>query len=50
MLCFIYTHCTDICPFISVKVRDANQLLGADSSKVVFVAVTTDPKRDVPPV
>ena len=50
VLCFIYTHCTDICPFISVKVRDANQLLGADSSKVVFVAVTTDPKRDVPQV
>ena len=25
VLCFIYTHCTDICPFISVKVRDANQ-------------------------
>jgi protein SCO1/2 len=50
VLCFIYTHCTDICPFISVKVRDANHLLGADSSKVVFVAVTTDPKRDVPQV
>jgi cytochrome oxidase Cu insertion factor (SCO1/SenC/PrrC family) len=50
VLCFIYTHCTDICPFISVKVRDANQILGADSSKVVFVAVTTDPKRDVPQV
>jgi len=50
VLCFIYTHCTDICPFISVKVREANQLLGADSSNVVFVAVTTDPKRDVPQV
>jgi len=50
VLCFIYTHCTDICPFISVKVRNAYQLLGSDASDVVFVAVTTDPKRDVPEV
>jgi cytochrome oxidase Cu insertion factor (SCO1/SenC/PrrC family) len=50
VLCFIYTHCTDICPYISVKVRDAYQLLGPDESKVVFVAVTTDPARDVPEV
>jgi len=50
VMCFIYTHCTDICPFISVKVRDAYQLLGPDAANVVFVAVTTDPKRDVPDV
>ena len=50
VLCFIYTHCTDICPFISVKVRNAYQLLGSDAANVVFVAVTTDPKRDVPEV
>ena len=50
LMCFIYTHCTDICPFISVKVRDVYQQLGPDASNVVFVAVTTDPKRDVPEV
>ena len=50
VMSFIYTHCTDLCPFISVKVRNAYQLLGADASKVVFVAVTTDPKRDLPAV
>ena len=50
VLCFIYTHCTDICPFIAVKVRDAYQQLGADAANVAFVAVTTDPKRDVPDV
>ncbi|MGO9307843.1 MAG: SCO family protein [Spirochaetia bacterium] len=50
VMCFIYTHCTDICPFISVKMRNAYQLLGADASNVDFVAVTTDPKRDVPEV
>jgi|SRR5208283_3046328 len=48
LMSFIYTHCTDICPFIAVKVKDAYALLGNDAANVVFVAVTTDPKRDVP--
>jgi cytochrome oxidase Cu insertion factor (SCO1/SenC/PrrC family) len=50
VLSFIYTHCTDICPFIAVKEKDAYALLGNDATSVVFVAVTTDPKRDVPKV
>jgi len=48
VMCFIYTHCTDICPFIAAKVKEVYQQLGADSRNVAFVAVTTDPKRDVP--
>ena len=50
LMSFIYTHCTDICPFIALKVKDAYNLLGDDSANVVFVAVTTDPKRDIPQV
>jgi cytochrome oxidase Cu insertion factor (SCO1/SenC/PrrC family) len=50
LMSFIYTHCTDICPFIALKVKDAYTLLGNDASNVAFVAVTTDPKRDVPQV
>ena len=50
LLSFIYTHCTDICPYIAVKVKNAYTLLGNDAANVVFVAVTTDPKRDVPAV
>lgn len=50
VLSFIYTHCTDICPFVALKVKDAYTLLGRDAANVVFVAVTTDPKRDVPKV
>jgi protein SCO1/2 len=50
VLSFIYTHCTDICPFVSLKLKDARTLLGADAKNVVFVAVTTDPKRDTVPV
>ena len=48
LMTFIYTHCTDICPYISLKVKEAYDLLGADASNVVIVAVTTDPKRDIP--
>jgi len=43
---FIYTHCTDLCPFVTLKVRSARGLLGADADRAVFVAVTTDPRRD----
>ena len=50
LMSFIYTHCTDICPFEAVKVKVAHDLLGADADKVVFVTVTTDPKRDTPEV
>ena len=50
LMSFIYTHCTDICPFIALKMKDAYTLLGSDAANVVFVAVTTDPKRDVPEV
>ena len=50
LMSFIYTHCTDLCPFVVLKVKDTYALLGSDAANVVFVAVTTDPKRDVPQV
>jgi protein SCO1/2 len=46
VMTFIYTHCTDLCPFITLKVKGARDLLGKDADKAVFVAVTTDPERD----
>ncbi len=50
VLTFIYTHCTDVCPFVSLKLKQAWALLGKDAGQVVFVAVTTDPARDTLPV
>jgi cytochrome oxidase Cu insertion factor (SCO1/SenC/PrrC family) len=47
---FVYTHCTDICPYISLKVKAVHGMLGADAARVGFVAVTTDPQRDTPEV
>ncbi len=46
VMSFIYTHCTDLCPFVTEKLKAARGLLGPDADKAVFVAVTTDPKRD----
>jgi cytochrome oxidase Cu insertion factor (SCO1/SenC/PrrC family) len=46
VMTFIYTHCTDLCPFITLKLKSARALLGKDAEKAVFVAVTTDPERD----
>ena len=50
LLSFIYTHCTDICPYVAAKVKEVYQQLGTDAKNVSLVAVTTDPKRDVPSV
>jgi protein SCO1/2 len=46
VLTFIYTHCTDLCPFVTMKLKSARDMLGSDEDKAVFVAVTTDPARD----
>jgi protein SCO1/2 len=46
VLSFIYTHCTDICPFVALKIKAAIPLLGSEARRAVFVAVTTDPERD----
>jgi len=50
LVTFLYTHCTDTCPFLALKIREAWGMLGADAARTVFVAVTTDPKRDTVPV
>jgi protein SCO1/2 len=46
VLTFLYTHCTDVCPFIAAKLKETDALLGTDASKLDLVAITTDPARD----
>ena len=41
-LTFLDPVCTSDCPLIAQEFRDANTLLGADSSRVVFVAVVAN--------
>ena len=50
VLSFLYTHCSDFCPFVAMKLMEASRLLGRDTTRVVLVLVTTDPWRDTPPV
>ena len=50
VMTYIYTHCTDFCPFVALKLKEAGKLLGPDAGKFVLVAVTTDPERDTPNV
>jgi protein SCO1/2 len=49
LVTFIYTHCPDVCPLITSKLRVAQNLMGpAVASKVQIVAVSVDPRGDTP--
>jgi cytochrome oxidase Cu insertion factor (SCO1/SenC/PrrC family) len=50
LLSFLYTHCTDYCPFLALKLRETVQTLGGQAAGLVVVPVTTDPLRDTPRV
>lgn len=43
VLTFMDSHCTDVCPIVSREFIDAHHDLGADASRVVFVAVNVNP-------
>ena len=45
-LTFLYTYCPDLCPAVTSHLRDVQGLLGEDSARVDFVAVSVDPERD----
>jgi protein SCO1 len=47
-MAFLYTHCPDVCPLTAGQFRAAQRSLGADASRVRFVAVSVDPDGDTP--
>ena len=50
---FIYTHCIDICPLLSVRMQGMQEALrqeGVLGSKAQLLSFTTDPARDTPAV
>ncbi len=47
-LTFLYTYCPDLCPAVTSRLRDVQRLLGDESARVNFVAVSVDPERDTP--
>ena len=48
VLAFLYTRCPDVCPLTAALFRAAQRDLGADASRVLFVAVSVDPEGDTP--
>ncbi len=50
LMSFIYTHCGDVCPYLSLKMKIALEQLGDDAKNVELVAIDTDPARDTVPV
>jgi protein SCO1/2 len=48
VLAFLFTRCPDVCPLTAGQFRAAQRALGADVSKVEFVAVSVDPEGDTP--
>jgi protein SCO1 len=47
----IYTHCKDVCPLETAKLREVQQLLGDRVGKdIFFYSISIDPKHDTPAV
>jgi protein SCO1 len=47
-LTFLYTTCPDVCPLTATLFRTAQMELGANASRVTFIAVSVDPDGDTP--
>lgn len=45
VLTFENSTCNDICPVLGAEIKQAQQRLGAKSSRVVFVIINTDPRH-----
>lgn len=45
---YVYTHCPDVCPMITQKMRAVERTLEED--EVHFVSITFDPDRDTPEI
>jgi protein SCO1/2 len=47
-LTFLFTNCPDVCPLTASRFKAAQDALGDDARRVVFMAVSVDPDRDTP--
>jgi protein SCO1 len=46
LVTFLYTHCVDVCPFITANLRVVLDKLGPQGKEVGIVAVSVDPRGD----
>ena len=52
VLHFIYTSCPDVCPLHAEKIADIQKMVNGTpmKSQVIFISITTDPRKDTPDV
>jgi protein SCO1/2 len=52
VLHFIYTSCPDVCPLHAEKIAEIQKMVNSTPMKdrVVFISITTDPRKDTPDV
>ncbi|RWA75429.1 MAG: SCO family protein [Mesorhizobium sp.] len=52
VLHFIYTSCPDVCPLHAEKIAEVQKMVNSTPMKdrVVFISITTDPRKDTPDV
>lgn len=48
LLFFGYTFCPDVCPVTMIEYRDIIEELGAEASRIRFLFISVDPRRDTP--
>lgn len=46
VLTFLYTNCPDVCPIVTSRLREVEELLGSEDNGAQFIAVSVDPERD----
>ena len=46
ILTFLYTNCPDVCPIVTSRLREVEQLLRSEGKTAQFLAVSVDPDRD----
>ena len=46
VLTFLYTNCPDVCPIVTSRLREVDELLRSDGRAAQFLAVSVDPDGD----
>ena len=46
VLTFLYTNCPDVCPIVTSRLREVDELLSSDGRAAQFLAVSVDPDGD----
>src|SRR5688500_13411027 len=48
LVCFVFTHCPDVCPTALFDISEVFRKLAPDADKAAGLFITVDPERDRP--